>query len=120
MARGEELPLYHKTYGLTKYLYEAVQNFPKEYKYSIGSDMISLAWECLDLVLEANAASNAGKSAVIRRLDGACEKLKLRVRMSQEIRLFSPGQFAHIQEQYLFEIGRMIGGWKQWAERLRS
>ncbi len=119
MAHGEELPLYHKTYGLVKYLYEAVRNFPKEYKYSIGSDMLGLAWQCLDLVVTANAVSNTDKSKHIERLDMTYERLKLRVRMSQEIRLLSPGQFVHLERQYLLEIGRMIGGWKRWADTLR-
>jgi len=117
MARGETLPLYHKLYGLTKFLYGAVRSFPKEYKYSIGHDLVRLSWECLDLVLEVNAVSNTDKPKVISRLDACCEKLRLRVRMSQEIQLFSPRQFAHIQEQYLLEIGRMIGGWKKWSEK---
>ena len=119
MARSEELPLYNKTYGLIKYLYSAVRGFPKEHKYVLGSDIMRLAWECLDMIFEANVASNAAKASVIGRLDMTCRKLQLRVRMSQEIGLVSPGQFAHIQERYLLEIGRMIGGWKQWAEKVR-
>ncbi len=116
MAHSEEIPLYRKTYGLTKYLYEVVRNFPKEYKYSLGSDMLALSWECLDLVLSANATPNAGKSVIIGRLDRTHTRLQMRVRMSEEIHLISPGQFAHIEEQYLLEIGRMIGGWKEWAD----
>ena len=120
MARGEELPLYHKTYGLIKFLYGAVRSFPKEYKYSIGSDLVQLSWQCLDLVLEVNALPNAQKPGALRRLGFVFEKLKLRVRLGQEIKVFSPGQFAHIQEQYLLEIGKMIGGWQKWAEKTIS
>lgn len=120
MVRGEELPLYHKTYGLTKYLYETVRNFPKEYKYSLGADMLALAWQCIDLILAANSVPNTEKRDSIGRLDATHTRLMLRVRMAQEIHVLSPGQFAHLEEQYLLEIGRMIGGWKQWARNLPS
>ena len=115
MARSDHLPLYHKIYGLIKYLYGTVRNFPKEYKYSLGSEMIGLAWNCLDLVVEANSCPNTEKGGKISRLSCTHDKLKMRLRMSQEIKLISVGQFSHLEENYMLETGKMIGGWKNWA-----
>ncbi len=115
MRNTERLPLYHKTYGLIKHLYGVIRSFPKEYKYSMGSEIMNLSWKCLDLIIEANAYPNAQKSVKVAELSAAYDKLKMRLRMSQEINLTSAGQFAHLEENYMLEIGKMIGGWKKWA-----
>jgi len=93
-----------------------VKNFPKEHKYELGRDIIRLSWRCLDLSLEANSAQNSDKKIKITELNKAYEKLKMRVRMGQEINLITINQFSHIEENYLLEIGSMIGGWKKWSE----
>lgn len=111
-------PLYHKLYQLLKFLYGTVKNFPKEHKYSLGYEIIEFGWQCLDLAVLANSLPNHQKKTKISELDKVFEKLKLRLRMSQEINLLSVGQFAHLQENYLGEIGREIGGWMNWAKKL--
>lgn len=112
-----EIPLYRKNYSLIKVLYKSVNNFPKEYKYSLGAEILTLAWNCLDLVIEANNLPNSKKAEKISQLSVIFDKLKMRIRMSQEIGLISIGQFAHLEENYILEIGQEIGGWLKWAEK---
>ena len=38
MTESTHLKLYYKIFKLTKYFYEVVRNFPKEYKYSLGKE----------------------------------------------------------------------------------
>ncbi|MFA5197389.1 MAG: four helix bundle protein [Patescibacteria group bacterium] len=116
MQNNNNLALYNKLYGLTKYNYVMVKNFTKEYKFTIGSDICVLSWACLDLLIEVNILKNKDKHPKLSLLSGAFDKLKLRIRLAQEIKLISTGQFAHLQENYLIEIGRMIGGFLNWAE----
>lgn len=116
MQTYEKVTLYNKLYSLTKYSYMMVKNFPKEYKFSLGGEICALCFECLDLVLEANAIDNTKKSGKITELSTSFDKLKLRIRLAQEIKLISLGQFSHIQENYLIETGKMIGGFLKWSE----
>lgn len=109
--------IYYLLYQLTKQYYAVIKNFPKEYKYSLGNETVSLLWNCLDLAVEANMAANNEKEEKISRLSCSYEKLKLRIRMSQDIKLISARQFAHIEENYMLEIGRMIGGWRNWSAK---
>ena len=111
--------LYHKTYQLLKILYATVKNFPKEHKYTLGREIIDLAWGCLDLAVLANKSPDDRKKTKIDELSEVFDKLKLRIRMAQEIDLLSIGQFAHLEENYLLEIGREIGGWLKWSEKDR-
>lgn len=120
MINSSQLPLYHKFYLLIKYLYGMIKNFPKHYKYSLGKNIIDLNWQCLDLVLAANVLPNKDKYLKILELSANFDKLKVRIRMVQEIGLISEKQFAHLQVNYLGAIGEMIGGWLKWALNCRG
>jgi len=107
--------IYYKLYLLTKTLYSVVRNFPKEHKFVLGTDIIKLSWHCLDLAAAANAAPNHEKKRGIDHLSQVFDRLKIRLRMAQELRLVTIRQFAHLEENYLTEVGNMIGGWRKWA-----
>ena len=102
MATTKPLPLYYGFYQLIKYLYQIINNFPKQYKYTLGENIIDLAWQCLDLVFEANALPNKNKYSKILVL----------------INLISQKQFVHLQISYIKTIGEMIGGWLSWAKEI--
>lgn len=102
----------------TKLLYCIVHNLPREYKYTLGEDAIRTAWNCLDKIVEINSLPDSAKAKPISELSAEFDRLKLRIRMAQEIQLISEGQFAAIQEVYFMPIGQMIGGWKNWADNL--
>ena len=107
--------LYFRFYQLLKFLYQAVRNFEKQYKYSLGEEILSLTWKCLDLIIEINALPNEKKLSRIKELDIRFDELKIRLRIAQELKQISEGQFSHLQSEYIKEIGKMIGGWINWA-----
>jgi len=115
MIKNQKLPLYLKLYQFLKFFYEMVRNFPKQYKYALGQNIIDLAWKCLDLVLEVNILPDKEKYPKILELSVAFDQLKIRLRMVQEINLISKRRFAHLQTNYVKEIGEMIGGWLRWT-----
>jgi hypothetical protein len=120
MYSSEQLPIYLKIYQFIKFLYGVVRNFPKQYKYTLGEDILKIAWECLDEALEANSLPNDKKHPKIQALSVSLDKLKTRMRMAQEIKAMSSGQFAHINAFYTKEIGEMVGGWLTWAKSYKS
>lgn len=115
MSNSDHLSIYFKNYQLIKFLYGRVRNFPKEYKYTLGNEILNLSWLCLDLIVEANVLPDEKKYFKIVKLSTSFDKLKVRLRMAQEINLISKRQFAHIQTYYLREMGDMAGGWLKWA-----
>ena len=112
MTTPQHLPLYHKLYQLIKFLYVIRSNFAREYKYTFGDDVVALGWRCIDLFLEANNGQGE-KLRKINLLSVEFDKIKLRLRMGQELKLISVGQFAHLQENFIIDCGRMIGGWQR-------
>jgi len=115
MADYQHLPIYLKTYQFIKFLYGMVRSFPKQYKYTLEENILNLAWACTDLTIEANSMPNEKKYQKIFELSNIFDKLKIRIRMAQELNLISEKQFAHIYTSYAKEMGEMIGGWLKWA-----
>ena len=107
--------LYRKLYQLLKFLYQTVDNFEKQYKYSLGEEILKLAWQCMDLVVKANALSKETKQGKIRKLSIAFDQLKIRLRMAQELDQLSEGQFSQLQTEHMKEAGKLIGGWVKWS-----
>ncbi len=113
----QHLPLYLKLTLLLKLLYQVVHHLPREYKYTLGQETINQNWRLLDLFV---AAQSFGKSRLDleRKIDAINQMslthncFRLRIRFLAELQLISLGQVAQIDD-YLNEIGRMIGGWKK-------
>ncbi len=108
-------PLFLKTYKLILYLHRLVQNFNRDYKYTLGKSMLDTGWETLDNIISANSVPNNIKAPSIRNVSSSFDKLKIRIRACYDIGLISHKKFGYIIEQEI-EIGKMINGWLKWAE----
>jgi four helix bundle protein len=119
MSNLNNLPLYVAVYKLLKYLYLLVKNFRKEYKYTLGQDILKCAWEVLDGIISSNTASNNRKAETIHKTSASFDKLKSRLRMAHELKLVAHKQYTYIMTQNE-EIGKMLNGWLKWAEKQES
>ena len=116
MIEKQKAIIYLKLFQLNKSLHLAVKGFPKEKKYTLGEDILSKNWQCIDLVITINTYSSDRRREKIEELSIVFDCLKARLRMAEELGIMSVNQFSHIQENYMFEIGKMIGGWLVWAK----
>ncbi len=116
---SNKLPLYHKLYQLILAIYRLVNNLPKQYKFSLGENLINLNWQCLDLLYEINILENKNKKDKILILSSCFDKIKLRLSVMQDLKIISEKQSAHFYDVYLREIGVMIGGWYKWANHIK-
>ncbi len=116
MSKPDDLPLYLAIYKLTRYLYLLVKNFPKSYKYTLGQNILDLAWETLDSTILANSLPNKQKPEFIRHASTSFDKLKIRLRLAHEIHIISDRKQAFLVERNE-EIGKMLSGWLKWAEK---
>jgi len=107
--------VYIALYKLIKYLYGLVQNFPKEYKYTLGGDILTLAWETLDWVTTANGHINSQKAGYVRSALISFQKLKYRIRMAHELKLITDKKMAYLIKTDE-EIIKMLRGWYRWTQ----
>lgn len=115
MAQYSHLPIYIKTYEFIKYVYKIIQQFRKEYKYTLGEEIQQIAWQMLDEVIKTNSLPDGQKKDGIEKISYLFDKFKIRFRFAFEIGLMTNIKFGVAWRQ-IEEIGRMIGGWKKWAE----
>lgn len=108
------MPLYLQLIDLLKIEYAYIHNLQKEYKYSLGEDVIRLTWNLIDLFIEAqtNGCNCTEKKKIISEIAQKFDSLKLRVRFLTELKLISLHQTTHINE-LLVGIGKMIGSWQK-------
>ena len=109
-------PIYLALYKLIVYLYTVVRHFPKEYKYTLGEDILSIAWKTLDWTILANTVDNKEKKKYILRAVSSFNTLKYRFRVSNDVKILSHGKYSYIIKQSN-EIEKMLGGWFSWSKR---
>lgn len=115
MTLANKPKLYYEVYKFIKYLYTLVHNFPKEYKYSLGEQLVISAWSCLDNIVFANNLPNSQKPKYILKSSADFERVILRLRMANELKLFSDKKMEYIITTEV-EIEKMLSGWYKWAK----
>lgn len=116
MSIPDNAPLFRKLYAFMIVAHRSIHNMPREYKYTLGAEISRICWRCLDLAVAASYSGSNSKFEKISGLSSEFDRLNMRIRAMQELKIISAGQFAHWQENYLFEIGCQIGGWLKWAD----
>jgi hypothetical protein len=109
-------PIYLALYKLILYLYSTLKHFPKEYKYTLGEDILNLVWETFDWTILANSVDNTEKKKYIGRALATFNSLKYRLRAASELKILSQKKHAHIIKQSA-EIEKMLRGWFSWSKR---
>jgi len=115
MAQYLYLPIYIKTYEFIKFVYRVIQQFRKEYKYTLGAELQQIIWQILDEVVKTNSLPDNQKRAGIEKISQLFDKFKIRFRFAYEIGLLTDKKFGIAQKE-IEEIGKMIGGWQKWAK----
>ncbi|HNU96978.1 MAG TPA: diversity-generating retroelement protein Avd [Candidatus Portnoybacteria bacterium] len=114
MNQRAHLPIYTKTYDFIKLVYQITRQFKREYKYSLGVELEQIAWQMLDEIIKTNYLSDYLKKDGIKTISALFDRFKIRFRFAFEIDLISDKKFAIVQKN-IEEIGKMIGGWLDWA-----
>ncbi|MDP2322607.1 MAG: diversity-generating retroelement protein Avd [Gammaproteobacteria bacterium] len=103
-----ELPLIQKTYDLVLWMGQKVGKFPRDQKFLLGDRVQNGLLDFLGLLVEAEYSPR--KLAVLERASVLFEKLRLMLRLCNDLRLLGQDGYRHASMQ-VAEIGRMLGGW---------
>jgi hypothetical protein len=109
----QSMPLYLGLLELLKFEYRIVKGLPKEYKHSLGENILTLTWKLIDLFIEIQlngSYKSPKKLYLIKSMNTHHEQLKLRIRFLSDLKLISLKQQATIHT-HIVEIGKMIGSW---------
>ena len=93
---------------MVKWLLERTAKFPKSQRFVMAKKLEETALLFFELLIESVKAKE--KASILARADMTLEKLRLHLRLCQDLQLLTFKQYDYISVQAL-EIGKMLGAW---------
>ena len=106
----EELPLFTKIYDFAKWVIPTVERFPKSQRFQTASIISNLSLELYERMIEAQYTKK--RLSILDRMNLLVEKLRLFLRLTKDLG-YLPFQKFESGTKMLYEIGKMIGGWRR-------
>jgi hypothetical protein len=107
---AENMKVYQKWEDMAKYLYAALQSYPKSEKFTIAADARNALLLVGRHIYRANNVPKSEKRKAIEQADIALVDLKLLIRLGMVLE-FMPIKKYEISSTQAVEIGKMLGGW---------
>jgi hypothetical protein len=109
MALYYDLPVFKEVYQLIMKIFECTNDFPKEYKYTLGQDMKRDGIQLVRSIYRANKAKN--KTEYLEQFLDDFEVLKLEIRLCVDMKILSIKKQAELS-QMMESISKQITGWR--------
>jgi hypothetical protein len=110
MAQYEHLPLYKQTFNLLVEFHKLIPNFPKKYKFELGSQIIKDLTNSTIMIIQIN--SSLEKKELLTKLIIILEKIKLQIRILKALEVLSRNLYFNLSEKIL-SILKQCEGWKK-------
>lgn len=107
-AAPKASPIFTQTYDLLRWLIPNTLNFPKSQRGVLARRLQYHSFALYELLVDA--AMSDTPEDTLREADRTLTKLRLYLRLSQELGLLQRGQYEHVSKMVV-EIGRLLGGW---------
>ena len=108
MLRQAQSPIFVKTHDLLVWLLQRTAQFPKNERFRMARRVEESAFAFYDLLMRAVRVRNTER--VLWQADLELDRLRFNVRICQEMKLISFGQYEYAAER-LVEVGKLLGGW---------
>lgn len=115
MARVEHLEIYKTSYSLLVVVTQAIRNFPRDFKFSLGD---KLRVECIELTMDIYRANSVKKcrSEIIERIIERINVIQLVLRLAKDLHLINIKKFAELAE-ITDSIVRQASGWNSYSKQ---
>ncbi len=110
MSRFEHLPIYKQAYSLLVEFHNLVPNFPRKYKFEIGSKIINDLTESILIIIEINSKIN--KKELIEKLILIFEKVLLQIRIIKSLEIISKELYFNLSDK-IIQLLKQSEGWKK-------
>jgi len=106
--KTKDLPIFVKWMEFLRWLLPTTEKFPKRVRFVFADRINNLALDIVEDLTEARYTRN--KQQILRRANLRLEKLRILLRLSNELRYLSHSAYEH-SIRSVNEVGRMLGGW---------
>lgn len=111
MARYSHLPIYNDFYKLSLIIIQHIRNFPRMFKYTLGSAMQNNIYEILAMIVETNSTKD--KQVYIQKMIVKIELLQIQVRLCKDLNCFNKiDSYFYISES-IANISKQLEGWRK-------
>jgi hypothetical protein len=117
MALFYTLPVYKSSYKLVIMLFANVDNFAREYKYTVGQELKNEGLFLIKNIYRANKA--ADKTAAIGEARENVEMIRLFVRLMQDFKQLGLKKFVEINIG-IEEVSRQLSAWEKYSKAMRA
>ena len=116
---AQEAPLYVATHDLLHWLIPHLEGWPRPQRFLLARQVMDSATGFYRLLLRARKVPGAARAAALLEADAELETLKGLLRLGQERRYMSLGQYEHVS-RLLAAIGQQLGGWRKKVQRVEE
>jgi hypothetical protein len=113
MARFEHLPIYNKSFELTKACFRALEHMPRGHKASVGDRIVNSSIRQTQLIVYINGVEK--KDIALVKLVLEIENMVLLLRVATDLKALSLGEGQQIMER-LFDVRKQAQAWRAWAK----
>lgn len=107
-----EAPIYIVTHDMLDWLVPHLEGWPRPQRFLLARAVMDSATQFYRLLLQARKVERPERGGVLLTADTELETLKALLRLGQERRYMSLGQYQHISAM-LMKIGEQLGGWRR-------
>ena len=104
----EQLKIYKDTSELVKRVFIIVKNFPRDYKYTIGSRIQNTALDCVELIYKASRHKQKEKD--LDELVSSLDFLSYLIRISKDMNIVTERQYGIYIEKSIPCV-KQASGW---------
>lgn len=112
MSRYTHLPIYNTAFSLLKELYIWVPKLNKQYKYTLGADLVSLNMECIKIIIMANNLPTTQRKEILTDLILKIEEIIILLRITEELKLFSSDKQYLVLMEKITNLAHQAEGWR--------
>ena len=105
-----DIPIFRKVYDLYKVFYSYRDTVTKRDRYTIYQRTENILLDLIECILSASQLSKSQKLPVLESSSLKLNFLRVFVRMMKDVKALDNKKYLILQE-YIDEIGRMLGGW---------
>lgn len=105
-----DIPIFKKTYDFLKEFYVFELDFPKKDRYTLGQRCENCVLDILEGIIVAAQSEKHEKLKSLIAVSNKIDLLKVFIRLAFDTKALNEKRYI-VCQNYLQEIGRMIGGW---------
>jgi hypothetical protein len=105
-----ESPLFSRTHDFLLWLLPQMQKFPRVYRFSLAERIQRTSMDFQDFIVSAGKSQGDERRGWLKKADIALEQIRFWLRFSEELELFTIGQYEHAARM-MVEMGRLLGAW---------